>query len=343
MVCDYSDKHTIVVNAFGGAGAGKTTACFHICSELKKKGYVTEYASEYAKELVWEKRYDKLDGTLDNQREIYAEQKKRIDRVIGQVDFVITDSPLLLNSIYLSDCPEKSGYTTELIDDFKKYDNFNLVIKRDEGKYEKEGRIHTFEESVEVDKFVVNMLTNNHIYFGTYTHDKLDTVVNNIIKHYNAIIQKEELLMEQDKNVIMWREVAKFEEILEIPKEQRITEYNEAKEEYQPALDVTESQIESRFKDFQQYNKEITAEQKMQIETVWREVANFEKILEMPMEMRITGYDSSKDRYYPLKGVTSEQIESRFKDFQQYNKFKENNFAIDNLLDSIEKNDNRRK
>ena len=149
--------------------------------------------------------------------------------------------------------------------------------------------------------------------------------------------------MGQDKNVIMWREVAKFEEILEIPKEQRITEYNEAKEEYQPALDVTESQIESRFKDFQQYNKEITAEQKMQIETVWREVANFEKILEMPMEMRITGYDSSKDRYYPLKGVTSEQIESRFKDFQQYNKFKENNFAIDNLLDSIEKNDNRRK
>ena len=41
---------TLIVNAFGGPGVGKTTCCWEIASELKKRGIITEYVSEYAKE-----------------------------------------------------------------------------------------------------------------------------------------------------------------------------------------------------------------------------------------------------------------------------------------------------
>ena len=51
-----SDKNTIVINAFAGQGAGKTTSCLEVAEKLKKQGFVTEYVQEYAKELIYAKQ-----------------------------------------------------------------------------------------------------------------------------------------------------------------------------------------------------------------------------------------------------------------------------------------------
>lgn len=103
-------RKTIVINAFGGPGAGKTTACLDITSMLKKRGFIAEYVQEYAKELVWDKNFEMLNGSEKNQKIILNEQQKRMDRLMGKVDFIVTDAPLLLNSIYL-DSPDKTAYT----------------------------------------------------------------------------------------------------------------------------------------------------------------------------------------------------------------------------------------
>lgn len=176
--------NTLVVNAFGGAGAGKTTACFYLACELKKLGYVTEYVPEYAKELVWDKNMTMLNGTPTNQRMLLNEQEKRIARLIGQVQIVVTDSPILLNSIYLKDCPEKAQYCADVLSRFNKYNNFNLVIRRDCSKFEQQGRIHTLEQSIKIDRSVENLLNSSNLYYGTYTHNTLDKIVNNIITTY---------------------------------------------------------------------------------------------------------------------------------------------------------------
>ncbi len=175
---------TLVVNAFGGAGAGKTTASMHIVSELKKRGYITEYVSEYAKELVWEERYDLLDGTLRNQQQLLAEQQRRIDRLIGKVEIVVTDSPLLLNSIYLSDRENKEAYSLFVLRKHLSYNNFNLVVKRDSKKFEQEGRIHNLAESIQKDNEIESLLKKSKLYYGTYTHSQLGTVVKNIETTY---------------------------------------------------------------------------------------------------------------------------------------------------------------
>ena len=93
---------TIVINAFGGPGSGKTTACLDITSMLKKRGFKAEYVQKYAKELIWDKNFEMLDGSEKNQKIILKEQQKRMDKLMGKVDFIVTDAPLLLNTIYLN-------------------------------------------------------------------------------------------------------------------------------------------------------------------------------------------------------------------------------------------------
>ena len=122
---------TIVVNMFAGPGAGKTTCAWQVASELKKRGYITEYVPEYAKELVWDKNFDLLDGTLDHQKQLLEVQAHRLERLKGQVDFIVTDSPLMLNAIYLTGSPEEmKRYTDQVYRRFAAYDNFSVFIQR---------------------------------------------------------------------------------------------------------------------------------------------------------------------------------------------------------------------
>lgn len=86
-------NNTKIVNAFAGPGAGKTTACLEIVSQLKMRGKSAEYVPEYAKELVWDERTQLLDGSLMNQLTILCEQYKRIKRLFHKVDYIVTDSP----------------------------------------------------------------------------------------------------------------------------------------------------------------------------------------------------------------------------------------------------------
>lgn len=184
------ERKTVVISAMGGAGVGKTTACFHIACALKKKDYVVEYVPEYSKELVWDENWELLDGSYEHQKEILKEQKRRLDRLVGKVDFIVTDAPLLNNSIYLKDCPEKEDHKKYLLELFNEYDNFIFVVERDMSKYEQEGRIQTFEESVAIDGDIEKMLKDNKLYFGKYDHEHLDTVVKNAITTYKRINRK---------------------------------------------------------------------------------------------------------------------------------------------------------
>ena len=180
---------TLVVNAFGGPGVGKTTACWHIASELKKKGIYTEYVSEYAKELVYEEKWDMLDDSMKNQTIILAEQQKRLDRLIGKVEVIVTDSPLLLSIIYAND--KNDEFEKMIINKFNQYNNFNLVVLRNKKQsFQQIGRKQNLEESIEKDKEIIDLLTKNNILFGTYYQSTLDVVVSNIEKTLSRIKNK---------------------------------------------------------------------------------------------------------------------------------------------------------
>lgn len=175
------NRKTVVINAYGGAGAGKTTACLQIASELKKQGYVAEYIPEYAKDLVWEEKYDLLDGTEKHQYQILQEQLKRMDRLYGKVDFIVTDAPVLLNAVYNKEL--SAPYEKMLSELNKQYTSFNFLVERDNSKFEQAGRLQNLQESIEKDGQIKELLKKNKIFYGTYNHQSLNDVVHNAVEH----------------------------------------------------------------------------------------------------------------------------------------------------------------
>jgi len=180
ITSNVSDKHTIVINAFAGPGAGKTTSCLEVAEKLKKQGFVTEYVQEYAKELVYDNNLIMLDGHYEHQFAILNEQMKRINRLYGKVDFIVTDSPILLNNTYLNEDKNTEvylAYSDSVNKLYGLYNNFNYFVERDTSVFEKEGRIHNFEQSIAIDNELKNMLHNNQIDFDVYTHATIDNIV----------------------------------------------------------------------------------------------------------------------------------------------------------------------
>lgn len=178
-------KSTLVINAFGGPGAGKSTACLDIVSALKKNGFVAEYVSEYAKELVWKENLEMLDGTEEHQRMILEEQYDRQAQLMGKCDIVVTDSPLLLNINYNKELT--SDYENEVMSLYNQFNNFAFVVKRDISKFEQEGRIHNLEQSQHIDKEITDLLDKLNIKYGIYSHENINKVVYNASKVFYSM------------------------------------------------------------------------------------------------------------------------------------------------------------
>lgn len=101
-----------IICLYGGPGSGKSTTCAGLFYKLKLAGFNCEMNREYVKEWVWEKRAIK-DG---DQTYFFAKQARKERLYIQQdLDFVITDSPLILTHFYgMIYDPVEQKYNTSL-------------------------------------------------------------------------------------------------------------------------------------------------------------------------------------------------------------------------------------
>lgn len=169
---------TYVINFFGGPGSGKSTSATGLFSLLKMNGISAEYVSEYAKDIVWEET-QKL---LDNQLHIFAEQFRRQWRLRDKVEYIITDSPLIIGKFYFDFYNEKIKEETgryphkrKYIDclhemmkaGFEEFENINIFVERNK-KYNPNGRIQTEDEAKEID----SIMRNHNINYNLITNSK---------------------------------------------------------------------------------------------------------------------------------------------------------------------------
>lgn len=154
-------KNTQYINLFGGPGVGKSSLAAEVFSRLKGHNIDCELVIEHAKILTWSKRQ----GELACQPYVFGKQLKMMHVLKGQVDFVVTDSPLLLSAFYSANNWPMS-FKQSVIDIFNGYNNINYRLTRTK-PYNPNGRNQTLDEAVQIDYDVKTMLDNHNISYKT--------------------------------------------------------------------------------------------------------------------------------------------------------------------------------
>lgn len=136
-----------VVNFIGAPGSGKSTAAAELYALLSKRGANVELVTEYMKEVVWNRQMD----LVNNQDLLFSQQRQRLTRLQGKVDFVITDSPLLLAFFY-NDNPSFPMDTFSVFarQCWEQFNNYTVFINRNHG-FQQEGRYHDEIQSIEIE------------------------------------------------------------------------------------------------------------------------------------------------------------------------------------------------
>ena len=165
-----------VINLFAGPGAGKSTTRALLFGHLKMLGFNCEEVTEYAKDLFWE-RHNSL---LTDQLMILANQNRRLERLKGKVDLVITDSPLLLSLHYKTLNYLPNTFQSLLFELWHTYHNVNFFINRNK-PYSVIGRMQTEEEAKKIDIEIKQLLSNNNIDFIPVEAD--EKIIINITDH----------------------------------------------------------------------------------------------------------------------------------------------------------------
>jgi hypothetical protein len=148
-------KQSLVVNLYGGPGVGKSTIATGIVSAfnlVKDKTLISaELAPEYAKEITWRG----IQQLFFDQVYIFAKQQHRLHYLMGKVDVIVTDAPLLNNILYVD--PPYPSFPELVLETIRGMENYNILLERVKS-YDPVGRNQTEEEAKVFDSKIETLL-----------------------------------------------------------------------------------------------------------------------------------------------------------------------------------------
>ena len=172
---------TRIINFFGAPGSGKTTATAEAFVRAKKKGFSAHLVQEYATELILQGDFE----TLKDQKKLFDEQLRRIKQANTKTDYIMVDSPLLLNVVYHRYRQNKpdAQFEQNVLDAHKTFDSVNVLLKYNPKYYTSKGRVTTKEESFAIENQIKEVLTSSHVPFiEVESFDELENCLDNIIE-----------------------------------------------------------------------------------------------------------------------------------------------------------------
>jgi len=167
---------TVIVNLFGGPGAGKSAFAHGLMYELKVAGINCELASEYAKDIFYEESPKKL----NNQIYVFGKQLQRLKRTVGKVDVIVTDAPLLHSIHY--DTSGSPFFKHLILEEHNRFNNLNIFLTRKHG-YNPNGRFQDEAGAANISSSIEIMLIENSVMVQRYdaTRENLKSVSDLII------------------------------------------------------------------------------------------------------------------------------------------------------------------
>ena len=146
----YNQMRSKVINFIGAPSVGKSLMTALTFAELKCMHKSAELVQEYAKQLVWQERFEEL----NNQWFVSNSQYKMLKALQGRVEWILTDSPLLLglfyNTFHKDNVCNIQKTEKMILSRMSEFDNVYIFLERGDFPYEQTGRIHTRLESDEI-------------------------------------------------------------------------------------------------------------------------------------------------------------------------------------------------
>lgn len=167
---------TKVINLLGGSGLGKSTLAAGLFHAMKTQGLHAELVREYVKMWAWE-------GTKIGQFDqiyITGKQARAEYRLYHKLDYLVTDSPIVLAPIYeefyLGDSIVLAS-VKKFLDAAKKagIQHMNFLLARNK-PFDSRGRYETEETALRVDAFVRAKLMDWEMPFTEVTCADADRV-----------------------------------------------------------------------------------------------------------------------------------------------------------------------
>lgn len=162
-----------VINIWGAPAAGKSTVAAGLFSLMKAADYNVELVNEYAKDVTWEGHKE----LLKDQLFVLGQQNRKLERLRDKVDYVISDSPLLLTLAYTPEIYYKT-FERLVYEVWSSYDNLNYFIIRTH-PYRQVGRVHTEEQSASLNKRIADILDKYSVP-TTFFYEDTQKIVKNV-------------------------------------------------------------------------------------------------------------------------------------------------------------------
>ena len=170
------NRKPLVINLFGGPGSGKSTMRARIFTELKYKQINCEEITEFAKDKTWEENWP----ALNNQIFMFGSQFHRMYRVMDKVDVLITDSPILLCSIY--DNTNNKNLERLVIEQHCLMNTLNIFLER-RHEYQQTGRNQDEVAAKEIDKTIISLIESNSIeHINSYSSSVNAKMIANLVE-----------------------------------------------------------------------------------------------------------------------------------------------------------------
>lgn len=171
---------TTVLNLIGGPGIGKSTLAAKIYSTMKENNISCELVREFVKDWAWEERKVK---PLD-QLYLLGQQCYRESLLYGKVEYIITDSPIIMNGFY-SEYYLSQSYLTDAAIAFMKHScslfsgqdclNYKQIVLERTKPYDTNGRFECEDKAKEIDGAMKTFLFSRG--FNLYSTDELNSIV----------------------------------------------------------------------------------------------------------------------------------------------------------------------